>query len=620
MATIQDVQGLLAEAAADEQSRAKSRLTARALAVGTHASESAPVSLEMRGTGVTPEVPSAFESAAQGLTHGFTFGGNDELAGTLGRGAQMLGNATSGVDPSFQETDGYVRARDEERAKDAAAREAHPVANFAGNVAGGALGVAGAARAAAVAAPAIVAKVPALAAPVKAASDYWSGLTSLQKLLGAGAAQGGVQGVGEAETVADIPHDATVGAGAGALLSVLGAGAGKAVGSAARGLADTFTPEAAATMRLLQSIGLTGGGGPDLLRKVATVPGGREAFVDTAKDLGILGGLKSPQSVQVAARAARSEAGDVGAALRGAADSAGVRVPVARFADKLDAAADAILPVKGPVQVGQTSSPELASVAQALRDKAQMYRDTVPNGLTLAEMQEAVQEMGKDANWVKLAAGGATPASSKAAEVATRAGRRAMDETLQEAAQQGVAVPRSVMDASRVFPRGVLPADVADVAKQARRAVHVSRTLDEASSASVDQSMKNRFMGLVPAMLSAGTMAGGAGLGTAAGVGLAAKAVNSYSAGARATAMEAAASAVEAIKSSPALQQRLGGAGSALVQAAQIGGPMLLLEYLHQRQDPAVAQALDEATTPPPPALHPTMQALTPLTGKAKAR
>lgn len=614
MATVADVQALLAEAAADEQSKAKSRLTARAMAVGTQAADHTP--LEMRGTGTTAHTPDAGEAFTQGAAHGLTFGGNDELAGMVGRAGQAFGNMTSGVDPSFQETDGYKVARDEERAKDEAAKAAHPVANFAGNIGGGILGVTGGVGLAARAAPALATKIPALAAPLAKAGNYLADLPALQKLLGTGALQGGAQGVGEADTLADVPKDAAIGVGSGALLSLLGAGAGKAAGSVARGVMDTFTPEAAATARLLQATGLTGGGGPDLLKKVATVPGGREAFVDTAKDLGILGGFKSPQSVQAAARAAREEAAGVGAALRGAADNAGVRIPTARFADKLDEAANAILPAEGPVAAGATSRPELADVAQALREKAQFYRDTVPDGLTLNEMQDAVQKMGDGANWVKRATGAALPGAQEASAIATRAGRRAMDETLQEAAQRGVPIPDSVMNASRVFPDGVLPADIGDVARQARRAVHVSTTLDDAASKSVDQNMKNRFMGLIPAMLATGTAAGGAGLPAAAAVGLAAKAANSYGSGMRASAMEAAANAVQALKASPVLQQRLGEAGDALMNAAQLGGPMLLLEYLHQRKDPEVARALDEATAPQP-VQSPTMRALSPLVGSA---
>lgn len=608
MATREEVDALIA----DSQARQKSRLTARAMAVGV---QNAPdVSLEMRGTGTTAPTPDFIDSAFQGVKHGLAFGSNDELAGMFGRAGQALGNATSGVDPSFQETDGYKVARDAERAKDEAAKAAHPVANFAGNVGGGILGVAGGVGAASRLAPALAAKAPALAAPLAKAGNYLADMPALQKLLAAGGVQGAAQGVGEADTVGDIPKDAAIGAGSGALLSLLGAGAGKAVGSVARGVMDTFTPEAAATARLLQATGLTGGGGPDLLKKVATVPGGREAFVDTAKDLGILGGLKSTQSVLADARAARAEAAGVGDALRGAADDAGVRMPVARFTDKLRAAADAILPASGPVAPGATSRAELADVAQALRDKAQFYDETLPYGMTLKEMQDAVTTMGNDANWVKRATGAALPGAQEAAATATRAGRRAMDETLQEAAQRGVPIPDSVMNASRVFPEGVLPADVADVAKQARRAVHVSRTLDEAAASSVDKSMKNRFMGLIPTILGAGAMAGGTGVGPALGVAATAHAVNSYGSGARASAMEAAASAVQALKASPALKQRLGEAGDALMNAAQLGGPMLLLEYLHQRKDPEVARALDEATAPQPQQ-SPTMRALSPLMG-----
>lgn len=146
---------------------------------------------------VPVEAPGVISSGLRGVKQGATFDFGDEIVGGVrGLGRWLSGDGDLG--------DNYRAARDEERAADHAAQEAHPWAYGAGNVAGavatGFIPGVGAARGASAAAA-----------------------------LGRAALAGGVAGFGasESEGLGGQAADAAIGAGTGALVSRLLGGAPK---------------------------------------------------------------------------------------------------------------------------------------------------------------------------------------------------------------------------------------------------------------------------------------------------------------------------------------------------------------------------------------------------------
>lgn len=202
---------------------------------------------------VDPNAPSALGVAARGVVRGATMGFNDELKGAVaGIGGLFTGE---GVGPA------YERGRDAARAVDAADQAAQPVANVAGQVAGGV----GSALLAAPAAAATgltalgaraVAPIAARLNPLMAQVPQWLGTTG--RVLGSGAAGGGVAGFGEGqggfnERLENAAEGGALGAAAGGVL-----GAGVRIGGAVAGRAGHVlglrNPEVAADRQVLRSL------------------------------------------------------------------------------------------------------------------------------------------------------------------------------------------------------------------------------------------------------------------------------------------------------------------------------------------------------------------------------
>ncbi len=199
------------------------------------------------------------DAAWQGAKAGAAFNFNDELAGVhaakpkgvpelvgpipvgMIAGAGRLGlNAITGQDPEAMAA--YEKARDEERASQAAAKEHHPYIHAAGEVAG---------------------SLPSMAALPEAGILKGAGLGK-RMLQGAqvGAEYGALSGAGEGKDIAERATGAATGAGSGivggAVAPLIGAGAGliydkfgKPIVNAVRG---AMNPEAEAARRLATAL------------------------------------------------------------------------------------------------------------------------------------------------------------------------------------------------------------------------------------------------------------------------------------------------------------------------------------------------------------------------------
>lgn len=165
------------------------------------------------------ERPGTGEAAARGLAQGATFGFADEIAGLAGRAGQKFFNSSSGVDPAFQEQDGYRAIRDEQRAEDDAAAEDHPVAFHGSSIAGGAV------------------------LPVGGLVKLGKGAGLIRKMkAGAaiGAGTGAVTGAGTAAELEDVPGSmvagGVIGGGVGLVAPAAVAGGGALLRRAPEGL------------------------------------------------------------------------------------------------------------------------------------------------------------------------------------------------------------------------------------------------------------------------------------------------------------------------------------------------------------------------------------------------
>jgi hypothetical protein len=159
----------------------------------------------------------ALEAAGHGAASGLTLGFNDELLGGLGAGVDLLKGKTD-LDHIVE---AYKTHRDAIRASDEAAQSQHPYAYLAGQLGGGAL--------------------PALAtAGAAPAVEGATALGNVARAAGTGALVGGISGVGLSNkeglaSLQDIPKNALMGAGTGAVLS----GAGQGLKSAATKLGES---------------------------------------------------------------------------------------------------------------------------------------------------------------------------------------------------------------------------------------------------------------------------------------------------------------------------------------------------------------------------------------------
>lgn len=168
--------------------------------------------------------PSTAASALSGAAQGSTFGFADEILGGIGAANALLPKVLGGEGASLSDVPAvYRRDRDKVRNFDSAASEAHGNAHLAGAVAGGLLP--------------IVASGGAGAA---------TGEASLAKIAGQGAAYGAAQGIGAAKDLSDIPRDALVSGGLGALGATALHGAGKGISALANksGLSDVIANQA----------------------------------------------------------------------------------------------------------------------------------------------------------------------------------------------------------------------------------------------------------------------------------------------------------------------------------------------------------------------------------------
>lgn len=161
------------------------------------------------------------DDAARGAVGGLTFGFNDEIAGGLGAGADLLTGKTS----LEKIVDAYRQNRDETRALDHAAQERSPYANAAGNIVGSI--------------------APALLTGGGSALAEGAGVTA--RMLGAaktGLGAGALSGLGtsEADSISGDLNNAAEGAKMGALFGGAlqgGVEAAKGAGALVRGAANT---------------------------------------------------------------------------------------------------------------------------------------------------------------------------------------------------------------------------------------------------------------------------------------------------------------------------------------------------------------------------------------------
>jgi hypothetical protein len=224
--------------------------------------------------------PSGLEAWVRSAHQGATFGFADEAKGL----AKAVGDALTGGE--FD----YAKRRDEERAMDAAAREAHPdlstAAEFAG-AAGSAL-------------------IP-LGGPAK-------GGATLLRSVGTGAAMGAAQGLGSSEAdltkgdVGGAALDTGLGALVGGAVGAVGHGVGKVVdrvaGRASRGVAQAVADEEAAR---------TAGVDKDIASKLGKY---RSAVQSASRDLEVLGREGTALPGQVGERAAGFVGSPQGLAVR----------------------------------------------------------------------------------------------------------------------------------------------------------------------------------------------------------------------------------------------------------------------------------------------------------------
>ena len=164
------------------------------------------------------------DATVRGTTQGVTFGAGDEIYGSItGAGSWITGNGY---------LDAYEQARDENRAANAAAEEAHPWAYGAGKLAGNA---------------AIVAPLGATALGARALGA--TGTMAGRTLMGgtSGAVLGGVQGFNEGEgTVSDKAEDLLWGAGVGGIGGAIAAPVGALAGTVVRWGGDAIADRVAA--------------------------------------------------------------------------------------------------------------------------------------------------------------------------------------------------------------------------------------------------------------------------------------------------------------------------------------------------------------------------------------
>lgn len=156
---------------------------------------------------------SRLESGIASVARGITLGSNDEILGGVSAAGKLLTGDTN-------VRQNYRAARDAIRAHDQTAQAAHPNITIAGQLAGG-------------------------FAPLIATGGASSGV-GLANVLKQGALYGALQGAGDAKELSDIPKDAAIGGGIGALGGAVLHGAGKGLGVIANksGLSDFVANQA----------------------------------------------------------------------------------------------------------------------------------------------------------------------------------------------------------------------------------------------------------------------------------------------------------------------------------------------------------------------------------------
>lgn len=441
--------------------------------------------------------PGALRSLWEGARQGFTMGFSDEGSGLVHALMTKALPVADGVDPSFKEdfVDSYRGARDQDRATDAAAKEAHPWLHGAGEVGGNVVTGIATGSLAAKAAPAAAAKLASLAAGNPILNSAIRGAVS-------GAAQGTVQGLGGSnaegyvENLADAGLGGVVGAVGGGALGALGKAAGPAIVSK---LQDWG--KGADRLRVLTAMGATGGSiaRPRVIKEVEAVPGGVKEAARVMREHGMTSKIGKTASLLENADKANREANDVIGRIIEDVDDAGVPISAKGFADRLEAEAAGLL-----------RNPEKDALAQALRDRAAQYRQRFPDDaqMTMREAQDVVSSLGKTVNWTNAANGQVLPAAKEGAAMATRAMREQMDNAA-EAAFAGKPLPELVGTAKQVFPKGP-PQTALEAYKQARRVSQVSNIVKDNAEESVARAAKRNVVSLSdgPAMEIAGAAAG----------------------------------------------------------------------------------------------------------------